>query len=168
VIKSGDQFIAGRSGGVVGAIVPWRAAHAGVAPAHIFHAAGTHQLRVGGLSCRVAYMPNDADLAFFPILGACEITPLARPHLGEAEISNARRCMRCRVSDTSWSVAYVVLAPGDLPGPGDSGSPLIQDGHVVGLLLSINLHNCRGIVISAEMIEREMDIGKIPKKDGMH
>lgn len=102
-------------------------------------------------------MPNDADLAFFPILGACEPTPLARPHLGEAVISNARHSMRCRVSDTSWSVIYVVLPPGDLPGPGDSGSPLIQDGLVVGLLLSINLHNCRGIAISAEMIEREID-----------
>ena len=75
VIKSGDQFIAGRSGGVVGAVVPWRGAFAGVAPAHIFHAAGTHNLRVGGLACTVAYIPNDADLAFFPILGACQPTP---------------------------------------------------------------------------------------------
>ena len=70
MIKSGDQFIAGRSGGVVGAIVPWHGAFAGVAPAHIFYAAGTRDLRVGNLSSKVAYIPNDADLAFFPILGA--------------------------------------------------------------------------------------------------
>ena len=85
MIKSGDMFIAGRSGGVVGAVVPWRGAFAGVAPAHIFHAAGTHNLRVGGLVCTVAYMPSDADLAFFPILGACQPTLLAKPGLGEAE-----------------------------------------------------------------------------------
>ena len=139
MIQSGDQFIAGRSGGVVGAVVPWRGSYAGVAPAHIFHAAGTKKLQVGGITCQVAYVPANADLAFFPILGACRATDLARPHLGEAEIRNARHSIRCRISDASWSVAYVVLPPGDLPGLGDSGSPLIQDGHVVGLLLSLNM-----------------------------
>jgi hypothetical protein len=156
MIKSGDQFIAGRSGGVVGAIVPWRGAFAGVAPAHIFHAAGTHNLRVGGLACTVAYMPRDADLAFFPILGACQPTDLGKPRLGEAELKNSQRSMLCRISDTSWSIAYVVLPLGNLPGPGDSGSPLIQDGRVVGLLLSINMHTWKGIAISAEMIAQEV------------
>ncbi len=159
MIKSGDQFIAGRSGGVVGAIVPWRGAFAGVAPAHIFHAAGTHKLRISGLSCQVAYMPNDADLALFPILAACQPTILGRPKLGEALLQNARHSIKCRISDTSWSVAYVVLPLGDLPGPGDSGSPLIQDGKVVGLLLSLNMHTCKGIAISAEMIKREIQSG---------
>jgi hypothetical protein len=158
MIKSGDMFIAGRSGGVVGAVVPWRGAFAGVAPAHIFHAAGTHNLRVGGLVCTVAYMPSDADLAFFPILGTCQPTLLARPGLGEAELKNSQRSMRCRISDTSWSIAYVVLPLGNLPGPGDSGSPLIQDGRVVGLLLSLNMHTCKGIAISAEMITREIKV----------
>ena len=156
MIKSGDQFIAGRSGGVVGAVVPWRGAFAGVAPAHIFHAAGTHNLRVGGLACTVAYMPSDADLAFFPILGACQPTDLGSPGLGEAELKNSQRSIRCRISDTSWSIAYVMLPLGNLPGLGDSGSPLIQDGHVVGLLLSLNMHTCKGIAISAEIIKREI------------
>ena len=156
MIQSGDQFIAGRSGGVVGAIVPWRGAFAGVAPAHIFHAAGTHDLRVGGLACTVAYIPGDADLAFFPIPGACRPTLLAKPRLGEAELKNSQRSMLCRISDTSWSIAYVVLPLGNLPGPGDSGSPLIQDGRVVGRLLSLNMHTCKGIAISAVMITRDI------------
>jgi hypothetical protein len=154
MIKSGDQFIAGRSGGVIGAIVPWRGAYAGVAPAHIFQHAGTRSLRVAGLSCRVAYIPTEADLAFFPILGACQPTEMGKPRAGPATLSNAMHSISCRISDASWSIAYVILPPGDLPGPGDSGSPLVQDGKVVGLLLSINMHNCRGIAVSAEMIER--------------
>jgi len=158
VIKSGYQFIAGRSGGVVGAVVPWRGAFAGVAPAHIFHAAGTHNLRVGGLTCKVAYIPSDADLAFFPLLGTCQPTDLGKPRLGEAELKNSQRSLLCRISDTSWSIAYVVLPLGNLPGPGDSGSPLIQDGRVVGLLLSLNMHTCKGIAISAEMITREIKV----------
>jgi hypothetical protein len=66
--------------------------------------------------------------------------------------------MHCRISDTSWSIAYVVLPLGNLPGPGDRGSPLIQDGRVVGLLLSINMHTWKGIAISAEMITREIQV----------
>jgi hypothetical protein len=142
----------------VGAIIPWRGAYAGVAPAHIFHAAGTHSLRVGSLACKVSYMPSDADLAFFPILAACRPTLLAKPRLGEAELKNSQRSLKCRISDTSWSIVNVVLPLGDLPGPGDSGSPLIQDGHVVGLLLSLNMHTCKGIAISAEMIMREIGV----------
>ena len=156
MIKSGDQFIAGRSGGVVGAIVPWHGAFAGIAPAHIFHSSGTRELRVGRLQSKVVYIPEDADLAFFPILGPCQPTELGKPQLGDAELKNSRHGMRCRISDTSWSIAYIVLPPGNLPGPGDSGSPLVQDGKVVGLLLSLNMHTCRGIAISAEMIKREM------------
>jgi hypothetical protein len=153
MIKSGDQFIAGRSGGVVGAVLTWRGALAGVAPAHIFQAAGTEHLRVGGVACKVSYVPNDADLAFFPIPGACQPTKLGKPKLGNAMLVNIQHSMQCRISDTSWSVSYVVLPLGNLPGPGDSGSPLVQDGKVVGLLLSLNMHTCKGIAISAEMIE---------------
>ncbi|MCK9441827.1 MAG: hypothetical protein M0Q13_10460 [Methanothrix sp.] len=64
----------------------------------------------------------------------------------------------CRISDTSWSIAYVALPLGNLPGPGDRGSPLIQDGRVVGLMHSINMHNWKGIAISAEMIMREINV----------
>ncbi len=107
MIKSGDQFITGRSGDGVGAIVPWRGTFAGVAPAHIFYAAGTRDLRVGNLACKVAYIPGDADLAFFPILGACQPTELGKPRLGDVELKNAGHSMRCRISDTSWSYNFI-------------------------------------------------------------
>ena len=153
MIKSGDFFVSGRTGGVIGAIVPWRGAYAGVAPAHIFHYSGTDHLRVGDQNCRTAFIPGDADLAFFPITAACEPTELSKPHLGEVSLENVARKRICRISDVSWSIAYVVLPPGDLPGPGDSGTPLIQNGKVVGMLLSFNMHTCKGIAISAEMIK---------------
>lgn len=152
MIKSGDFFLSGRTGGVVGAVVPWRGAFAGVAPAHIFHYSGTDTLRIGNRNCKVAFIPGDADLAFFPILAACKPTELAKPRLGEATLENAARRKACRISDTSWSICYVVLPPGDLPGPGDSGTPILQDGKVVGMLISLNMHTCKGIAISAEMI----------------
>jgi hypothetical protein len=33
----------------------------------------------------------------------------------------------------------------------------VQDGRVVGLLLSISMHTYRGTAVSAEMIEREIE-----------
>ena len=153
MIKSGDFFLSGKTGGVIGAVVPWRGAYAGVAPAHIFHYAGTDSLRVGNLACKVAFIPGDADLAFFPLLAAAEPTAMGKPRLGEVALENAARKRSCRISDVSWSIAYVVLPPGDLPGPGDSGTPLLQNGRVVGMLLSFNMHTCKGIAISAEMIK---------------
>ena len=152
VIKSGDFFLSGRTGGVIGAVVPWRGAYAGVAPAHIFHYSGTETLWVGKQKFRIAFIPGDADLAFFPIMTDCKPTELGKPHLGEACLENAARKRSCRISDVSWSIAYVVLPPGDLPGPGDSGTPLMQDGKVVGMLLSFNMHTYKGIAISGEMI----------------
>lgn len=138
---------------MIGVVVPWRGAYAGVAPAHIFHYSGTDSLRVGNQNCRIAFIPGDADLAFFPIVAACKPTELGKPRLGEVTLENAARKRSCRISDVSWSIAYVVLPPGDLPGPGDSGTPLVQDGRVVGMLLSFNMHTCKGIAISAEMVK---------------
>lgn len=156
VIKSGDFFLSGRTGGVIGAVVPWRGAYAGIAPAHIFHYSGTEALWVGKQKCRIAFIPGDADLAFFPIVTACKSTELGKPHLGEARLENSARKRSCRISDVSWSIAYVVLPPGDLPGPGDSGTPLVQDGKVVGMLLSFNMHTYKGVAISSEMIAEVM------------
>lgn len=153
MIKSGDFFLSGKTGGVIGAVVPWHGAYAGVAPSHIFRYSGTDLLLVGNQNCRVAFIPGDADLAIFPLLTACKVTELGKPHLGEVALENAARKRSCRISDVSWSIAYVVLPPGDLPGPGDSGTPLVQDGKVVGMLLSFNMHTYKGIAISSGMIK---------------
>ncbi len=153
MLKSGDFFLTGKTGGVIGAVVPWGKGLAGVVPGHIFHYSGTDILTIGAQRAKVIYMPGDADLAFFPLMAAAKPTELAKPNLGEAVLENVARKISCRISDTSWSICYVVLPPGNLPGHGDSGTPLIQGGKVVGMLLSLNMHTCKGIAISAEMIK---------------
>ncbi len=155
MLKAGDFFLSGNTGGVVCAFVPWGNTYAGVAPAHIFHYAGTESLRIGNQQTKVAHFSSDADLALFPVLSACKPTELGKPKFGDAALVNARSNMECRITDVSWSIAYVALQPRNLPGPGDSGTPVIQDGKVVGMLLSVNMHNWKGIVINAELIKRE-------------
>lgn len=158
MLKAGDFFLSGKTGGVVCAFVPWGKAYAGVAPAHVFHYAGTEFLRIGNQQTKVAHFVSGADIAVFPVFSACEPTQLGKPELGSAMLVNARGSMGCRITDVSWSIAYVALQPGNLPGPGDSGTPVVQDGKVVGMLLSVNMHNWKGIIINAELIKRETQV----------
>src|SRR5512136_75851 len=155
MLKAGDFFLTGNTGGVVAAFIPWGKAFAGVAPAHIFHYAGTQHLRIGGQQTKVARFGSGVDMAIFPVFAACEPTDLGQPKLGNAELVNARTRMGCRVTDVSWSIAYVALQPGNPPGPGDSGTPVVQDGKVVGMLLSLSMHTWKGIMMNAELIKRE-------------
>lgn len=155
MLKAGDFFLAGNTGGVVAAFVPWGKAYAGVAPAHIFHYAGTDSLRLGSQQTKVIRYGAGIDMAIFPVFSVCEPTDLCKPHLGDAELVNARTRMGCRISDISWSIGYVALQPGNPPGPGDSGTPVVQDGKVVGMLLSLSMHTWKGIMLNAELIKRE-------------
>lgn len=95
-------------------------------------------------------------MAIFPVFAECEPTDLGKPRLGNAELVNARTRMGCRVTDLSWSIAYVALQPGNPPGPGDSGTLVVQDGIIVGMLLSLSMHTWNGIMINAELIKREV------------
>ena len=155
MLKAGDFFLAGNTGGVVAAFVPWGKAYAGVAPAHIFHYAGTDSLRLGSQQTKVIRYGAGIDMAIFPVFSSCEPTDLGKPQLGDAELVNARTRMGCRISDVSWSIAYVALQPGNPPGPGDSGTPVVQNGKVVGMLLSLSMHTWKGITLNAELIKRE-------------
>lgn len=154
MLQSGDQFISGKTGGVACAFFPWHGAHMGVAPAHIFRYSGTDILRIGNQKTRISYFAPGADIAFFPVMAACRTTMLSQPSLGEASFVNRARIMGCRVTDVSWSIAYVMLQPRNLPGPGDSGTPLVQDGNVVGMLITMNLGTCKGTVITGNFLKQ--------------
>lgn len=156
MIKAGDVFTAGNTWGVVGALIPWGDGYFGVAPAHIFNYAKTKALRLNGQKTKVVHFSDRFDMAFFPLTTGCS-TVLDKPHLGHATLENifSKRC--CRISNVNWSLVYVVLQPRNAPEPGDSGTPVIQDGNVVGMLLSMSLDNYRGVVISSEAIVKELE-----------
>ena len=49
---------------------------------------------------------------------------------------------------------YLSFSFQTLPLPGDSGSPIIQNGKVVGILASIFYNNATGIAISLEIFQK--------------
>ncbi|AET64717.1 hypothetical protein Mhar_1353 [Methanothrix harundinacea 6Ac] len=152
MLRAGDLFLAGRQGGVVGAFLKGRRGCIGVSVYHIMRLAGTKDLTIGTARAKVVADCKPFDLIYFKASG-CEPTVLAEPELGPARLANARRSRDCSISDVGDLIS-IVLGHADLPGPGESGTPLFQDGKVVGILSSINLNAGKGTAISARAIVR--------------
>ncbi|NYT01306.1 MAG: trypsin-like peptidase domain-containing protein [Methanosarcinales archaeon] len=154
MLQCGDALSSGRQRGTVAAFLSAGNGYLGVTAAHIFQYSGSDLLEVGGVKTRVSSLRREYDLAYFRVPQA-KATLLCPPEFGEAEVSSRLGIRRCRVSDISWSLCMIVLSPGDMPGPGESGAPVVQGGRVVGMLSSINLNTCKGTMISSELMARE-------------
>ena len=113
---------------------------------------GTRKPAIGEARCVVVADREAFDLVYFRV-PCFEPTVLAEPQLGPARLANARRSRDCSISDAGDLIS-IVLGHADLPGPGESGTPLFQDGKVVGILSSINLNAGKGTAISARAIVR--------------
>ncbi len=136
----------------MGAFIKSRNKCIGVTAYHIIRLAGTKSITIGTARGEVISDWKAFDLAYFKTYG-CEPTPLATPRLGPARLVNAMGERECSISDVG-DLLGVVIGHADMPGPGESGTPLFQDGKVVGILSSINLNADRGTIISARVIEK--------------
>lgn len=76
---------------------------------------------------------------------------IAEPVIGPAYSLNGNKRINCNVMTIGKTYHYLSFPMGDLPLPGDSGSPIIQDDNVVGILASIFYNNATGIAVSVEM-----------------
>jgi len=150
MMQSGDTLFSDRLSGTVAAFLPAGNGYLGVTAAHIFQYSGTGILTVGGVKSEVSTLWREYDLAYFRVPLA-KPTSMGRPEFGEATVFSQLSSRSCRISDISWSLCMIVLSPGDMPGPGESGAPVIQGGRVVGMLSSINLNTCKGTVISSQL-----------------
>ncbi len=152
MLRAGDIFRAGKQGGVVGAFLRRKKGCIGVTAYHIMRLAGTKDLTIGGVMGKVVADWKAFDLVYFRASG-CEPTPLAMPRLGPARLASAFGTRDCSISDVGDLIS-IVIGHADLPGPGESGTPLYQDEKVVGILSSINLNSGKGTIISSRVIEK--------------
>jgi hypothetical protein len=98
---------------------------------------------------------KDFDLALIELPPACmfEITELASAaELEQALLVNDIRAIRCRVVNAGTSLLYLGFQCSDMPQPGDSGSPILQAGKVIGFISSVMLDNCMGTAISSNIL----------------
>ncbi len=154
MIKSGGSFFYKGKRCIIGAVILLKGLPYMVTVSHIFRGAGDH-LIVDGMEVAFTKIFKDFDLALIelPPESTVKITELgnaAEPE--EAFLVNDIHIIRCMVVNAGASLLYLGFRCLNMPGPGDSGSPILQAGKVIGLISSVMLDNCMGIAISSSIL----------------
>ncbi|OEU43009.1 hypothetical protein BGV40_06495 [Methanosarcina sp. Ant1] len=150
MIKSGGSFFYKGKRCVIGAVISLKGLPYIVAASHIFHGVGEHVI-VDGMEVVVKSILKDFDLALIELPPDCmvEITEFGSAAVLEnASLVNDIHSITCRVVNAGTALLYLGFPCFDMPQPGDSGSPILQAGKVIGLISSFTLNNCTGTAIS--------------------
>lgn len=154
MIKAGGSFFHNGNRCTVGAVIPLKGLPYMVTVSHLFRGEGD-SLIIDGTKLAVTKILKDHDLALIklPPDSQIEITELGSPAvLEQAELINEIHAIRCRVVNVGASLVYLSFRRFDMPEPGDSGSPILQAGKVIGLISSVTLNNCTGTAISSNIL----------------
>lgn len=161
MIKSGGFFLYKGTQSVIGAVLPIRGRRYIAAASHLFHKADVGScVQVEGVLGIVRRFLEDYDVALVELPPGCaaEITELGSARVMEdAMLTNERHSIPCRVIRAGAFLLYLQFPCSDMPEAGDSGSPIMQNGKVIGLLSSVMLGNCTGTAVSSEVL-RSTDI----------
>ena len=154
MIKSGGSFFYKGKRCTIGAVISLKGLLYMVTVSHIFRGEGDH-LIVDGMKLVVTSILKDFDLALIelPPDSVVEITEFgSAAELEQAVLINDIRVIRCRVVNAGASLLFLGFQCNDMPEPGDSGSPILQVGKVIGLMSSVTLDTCMGIAISSSIL----------------
>lgn len=156
MIKAGGSFFYKGKRCIIGAVISLKGLPYMVTVSHIFRGIGDH-LIIDKTEAIVTSLFKDFDLALIklPPESVIEITKLgSAAELEEAFLVNEIHIIRCRVVNAGTSLLYLGFRCLDMPQSGDSGSPILQAGKVIGILSSVMLDNCMGIAISTAQFKR--------------
>ncbi len=156
MIRSGGSFFFRGTRYNIGAILSINERPSLAAAAHIFHDNKTgNKVQINGREGIVKRFLDGFDVALIELPSGCEaeITLLGRAAVMEdALLINEQHSIACRVIRTGASLLTLLFPCFDMPQPGDSGSPIEQEGKVIGLLSSVMLSNCTGTAVSSEIL----------------
>lgn len=154
MIKSGGSFLFRGNRCVIGAILSIKGLPYIATASHIFHEPGG-RVQVNGTEGIVKRFLEDFDIALIELPSSCtvQITELGRAAVMEdALLINELHSIPCRVIRAGTSLLYLLFPCFDMPQPGDSGSPINQEGKVIGILSTVTLGNCTGTAVSSEVL----------------
>ena len=156
MIKSGGFFFYKGMRCIIGAVISFKGLPYIVAASHIFHGAGDRVTVDGrGLVVKSIFKEFDLALIELPTDYTFEITEFGSAAVLEnASLVNDVHTIACRVINAGTSLLYLNFPSFDMPQHGDSGSPILQAGKVIGLLSSFTLNNCMGTAISTSQFPR--------------
>lgn len=156
MIKSGGSFFFKGKRCVIGAVISIRGGRYIACASHIFHGTGVgSRVQVGGAEGTVKKFLEDFDVALIVLPSSCAAEPT---ELGSASVMedallvNEQHSIPCRVIRAGISLISLLFPCSDMPQPGDSGSPIQQEGKVIGILSSVMLSNCTGTAVSSKVL----------------
>jgi hypothetical protein len=156
MIRSGGSFLFKGIRRVIGAIIAIKGRPCIATASHIFHAGRVgSRVQVEGIEGVVTRFLEDFDVALIELPPNClaETTELgSAAEMEDALLVNEKHNIPCRVTRSSASLHFLLFPCSNMPEPGDSGSPILQKGKVIGLLSSVMLSNCTGTAVSSEVL----------------
>lgn len=155
MIKSGGSFFYKGERCTIGAVISLKDLPYMVTVSHVFRRGEGDHLTADGRKLTVTRILKAFDLALIKLPPACtfEITELgSAAELEQAELVNEIHAIKCRVVNAGASLLFLGFQCYNMPEPGDSGTPVLQAGKVIGIMSSVTLDTCMGIAISSSVI----------------
>ena len=112
-------------------------------------------VEVEGMKGMVRRFIEDYDVALIevPSTVTAEVTEIGSAAImDDALMVNENHSIPCRVTRAGVSLLSLQFPCSDMPQPGDSGSPIMHEGKVVGLLSSVMFGNCTGTAVSSDVL----------------
>ncbi|MGB4362739.1 MAG: hypothetical protein WBI71_02690 [Methanothermobacter tenebrarum] len=155
-IGPGSRIRCNKKEAVVGAVIPADGHFKVITVQHLLKVGGCHIRdpvyieKFKGIVTRILY---DLDLAIADFRlpsSLVNIVEIGSPRLGPAYSLNEGEKNYCTILSVGRTYHYLAFAHRRLPLPGDSGSPIIQDGKIVGILSSVFFNSATAIASSLE------------------
>ncbi len=156
MIAAGGKIVCNKKDGVIGAIIKNFDKYCVLTAYHILKVGKCDlgsTVHLNSYTGKVIEIIWDYDLAVIEVDAPeeeIEISDIDAPEIGPAYSLNGTKRINCNVMTTGKVYHYLSFPMGDMPLPGDSGSPIIQGDKVVGILASIFYNNATGIAVSIE------------------
>lgn len=155
-LAAGERFRCKKKKGIIGAVIRYGHYNYVLTAYHILKVgkcAVGDLIQFKGYIGRVSEIMWDNDLALVHLNApesAIEFSKIGIPEIGPALAYNIDKEIPCNIMTVGKTYHYLSFPFSNLPLPGDSGSPIIQEGNVVGILASIFYNNAAGIAVSVE------------------
>ncbi len=155
-IRPGSRIRCNKKEAVVGAIIPEDRDFRVITVQHLLRVGGCHlgdPVYIGKFKGTITRILYDLDLAVanFKIPSSLvNLIEIGSPRLGPAYSLKEGEKNYCTILSVGRTYHYLAFAHRNLPLPGDSGSPIIQDGKIVGVLCSVFFNSATAIASSLE------------------
>lgn len=156
-ISAGGIVKCNEKEGVIGAVIKYKNKNCILTAHHLLKAGNCvlgDILKVGKFEGPIIKIILEYDIVIAEISAqneCFEFSKLGKPEIGPAYALKGKFKNPCNIMTIGKTYHYLSFSFINLPLPGDSGSPIIQNGLIVGILASIFYNNATAIAVSIEL-----------------